>query len=72
MTKANGFEAEVKNRGEELKALAIAKKISKETTEAPLMPQKLDERLALDAEQVSSVHVSLFVVAGRHGKSLCR
>jgi len=32
MTKANDFEAEVKSRGEELKALATAKKIIKETT----------------------------------------
>merc|ERR1719410_2014573 len=32
MTKANEFEAEVKSRGEELKALATAKKIIKETT----------------------------------------
>jgi len=32
MTKANDFEAEVKSRGEELKALAMAKKIIKETT----------------------------------------
>lgn len=32
MTKANDFEAEVKSRGEELKALASAKKIIKETT----------------------------------------
>merc|ERR1719450_1850158 len=32
MTKANDFEAETKSRGEELKALATAKKIIKETT----------------------------------------
>jgi len=32
MTKANDFEAEVKSRGEELKAVATAKKIIKETT----------------------------------------
>ena len=32
MTKAFDFEAEVTSRGEELKALAIAKKIIKETT----------------------------------------
>ena len=45
MTKANDFEAEVKSRGEELKALATAKKIIKETTQGAS-----DQSYGLDQE----------------------
>jgi len=45
MTKANEFEAEVKSRGEELKALATAKKIIKETTSGAA-----DQSYGLDQE----------------------
>jgi len=70
MTKANDFEAEVKSRGDELKALATAKKIIKETTGgADDQSYGLDQESFLQMPEGESKAVRFIRQLAKHQKS---
>jgi len=70
MTKASDFEAETKSRGEELKALATAKKIIKETTGgASDQSYGLDQESFLQMPQGESRAVRFVRQLAKHQKS---